>query len=135
ANRRVQYAPGEFLSETFCCFESAAKRAADVLPIDKDAFVVTQQLRLSLTDCFEIRNAHSGLSTRLRMEIARQSSLSPSGGASFWAVAIASSTFAAASLRHSASVLASTRFKSAIVCSATFKQSRANGSRLISSVT
>src|SRR6267378_7839717 len=135
ADRRVQYAPGKFFSQTFCCFESATKSAADVLPIDKHAFVITEQLCLRLADCFEIGDAHSRLSTRSRVEIAHQSSLSASGGASFCAVAIASSTFAAASLRHSVSVLASIRFKSAIVCSATFKQSRANGSRLISSVT
>src|SRR5262249_24310119 len=119
----------------FRCFESAAKRAPDVLPIDKNAFIVAEQLRLRFANRYEIRDAHSKLSTRSRMEIAHQSSLLPSGGASFCAVATASSTFAAASLRHSASVLGSTRFKAAIVCSSTFKQSRANGSRLISSVT
>src|SRR4029453_10434897 len=50
ANRSVQYAPGEFFSEPFCCFERAAKRAADVLTIDKHAFVVTKRFRLPLAD-------------------------------------------------------------------------------------
>ena len=42
ADWRVQYASGKFFSKTFCCFESAAKSPADVLSIDKHAFVVTE---------------------------------------------------------------------------------------------
>src|SRR4029434_6262037 len=102
---------------------------------DKNALVVTEQLCVRFTNRFQIGDAHSRESTSSRVEIAHQSSLSLSGGASFCAVAIASSTCAAASLRHSASFSASNRFRSTIVCSATFKQSRANGSRLLSSVT
>src|SRR4029077_15022270 len=67
ADRCVQYASRKFLRETFCCFESAAKRAADILPIDKHAFVVTEQLRLRLADCFEIRDAHGGVDSLNRL--------------------------------------------------------------------
>src|SRR5262245_9619418 len=58
ANWRVQHASWKFFSETFCCFESASKRTAYVLPIDKHAFIVTEQSCLRLTDCFEIGDAH-----------------------------------------------------------------------------
>src|SRR5438270_770979 len=134
-DRRIQHAPGKFLSQTLRRFKGAPERPADILPVDKNAFVVAQQFCLGLANSFEIRDAHSRESTRSRVEIAHQSSLSPSGGASFCAVAIASSTCATASRRHSASASASIKFRSTILCSATFKQSRANGWRLISSVT
>src|SRR5207244_12554474 len=135
ADRRVQYPPRKFLRQTFRGFKCTAERAADVLPVNENALVVAQQFCLRLPDRFEIGDAHSKESTRSRVDMADQSSLSASGAGSCCAVAIASSTCAAASLRHSASVSASTRLRSIIVCSATFRQSRANGCCLISSVT
>src|SRR5260370_10412016 len=87
ADRRVQHAPGKFFSETFRCFKGAAKCSADILPVNKNGFVVAKQFRLRLPDRLQIRDAHSRESTRSRVEIAHQSSSSASGAAFFCAVA------------------------------------------------
>src|SRR6266700_2433814 len=86
---RVQHASGKFFRKTFRRFKGAAERSADILAINKNAFIITEQLRLRLADRFEVRDAHSRESTRSRVKIAHQSSLSASGAASFCAVEIA----------------------------------------------
>ena len=87
-DRRVQHPPGKFFGQTFGCFKRAAESSADVLPVNENALVITQQFRLRFTDRFEISDAHWACSTSARVEIAHQSSFA-SGAASFCAIVIA----------------------------------------------
>src|SRR5438094_8447355 len=86
---RVQHAPRKFFRATFSCFEGAAERSADVLSVNKIAFIIAEQFRLRFADSFQVSDAHSRESTRSRVEIAYQSSSSASGAASFCAAEIA----------------------------------------------
>src|SRR5215467_292345 len=57
-DRRVQDASGKFFGQSFGRLECAAEGSAHVLPVDEDAFVVAQELRLRFPDGLEVRDAH-----------------------------------------------------------------------------
>jgi hypothetical protein len=57
-DRRVQYAPWEFLRQAFRCFERAAECPPDVLSVNENAIIVAQQFCLCFPDRFEIGEAH-----------------------------------------------------------------------------
>ena len=60
ADRRVQDAAGKFFRQTFRGFERAAEFPADVLPVNENALVFAQEVRLRLADGFEVSDAHDG---------------------------------------------------------------------------
>ena len=100
ADWRIQNTAGEFCGQPLGRFEGASKSPADILSINKNPLVLAQEFGLRFADGLEVGDTHSGRSTSSRMETAHQSSSSPLGCGSCWAVETASSTAAASSSRH-----------------------------------
>src|SRR5262245_62772807 len=57
-DRRIQNAPRKFLRQSFRCFKSTAKCPTDVLSVNENAIVSTQELCLRFADRLEISQAH-----------------------------------------------------------------------------